>query len=147
MKILVDGDSCPVKDIIIETAQNYSLDVVFVASTDHIIKQDSNKVKVIVVDAFNQSADIRITNESEEGDIVLTNDYGLASLVLTKGCYSMSFNGYIYNNDKINHLLFKRHLVQKLKKKKNFKFKGPKKRAKEDDIRFRNNLENIIKKH
>ncbi|EOC99888.1 YaiI/YqxD family protein [Caldisalinibacter kiritimatiensis] len=144
MKILVDGDSCPVKNIITKVAKHYNVHVVFVASIDHII--DNNELlEVIYVDSDTQAADMEIVNRLEQGDIVATNDYGLASIVIQKKGYCISFSGHFFTEKNIDIYLMKRHVSMKLRKG-GYKTKGSKKRRKEDDIRFRENLIKLIEK-
>ena len=82
MRILVDGDACPVKSIIIEIAKKYHIEVIIFASTDHYI--NINYAKIIKVAPGRDSVDLVLINSSKENDIIITNDYGLASLALSK---------------------------------------------------------------
>ncbi|MTI66010.1 MAG: YaiI/YqxD family protein [Firmicutes bacterium] len=146
MKILVDADSCPVKDIIIELGVEYNLEVYFVTNINHILEV-GDKANTIIVDNHSQAADIAIINKAEQGDIVITNDYGLASMALSKKCFSISARGYIYNNKNINNLLNTRHITMKLRKSNKCKIKGPRKRKSADDNKFKKNLELLILKN
>ena len=141
MRILVDADACPVKNIIIEVAKEYNLDVYMYFDSSHEYNDDYSKV--IIVDKSKDSVDINILNNMIKEDIVVTGDYGLASLVLSKKGYAINQNGLIYSNDNIDKLLFDRFLGVK-NRKANIKTKNIKKRLKENDINFKNSLIKLI---
>jgi len=145
MKILVDADACPVKDIILEVSRKYNMVVLFVCSISHYTNfYEINKIIPIYVDNVFQSADLAIINKAEKGDLVVTGDYGLAAMVLAKGAYAMSYNGKIFDNNTIDDLLDTRHQSMKLLRSGQH-IKGPKRRSKEDDERFLAALERIIR--
>lgn len=137
MKILVDSDSCPIKELVYHIANEENIDIFFVTSISHYtINSNINNSNFIYVDNLKESADIEIINRLEEGDIVITDDYGLASLVLSKKCYPISTKGYIYNKDNINSLLTRRYLSS-IQRKQNKKIKSSnKKRQNNDDEKF-----------
>lgn len=146
MKILVDADACPVKNIIVKCAKQKSLEVIMFIDTSHII--DDGYSRVITVDKARDSVDIALINYCMKEDIVVTQDYGVAAMALSKGAYCINQNGMIYSNNNIDKLLFERHISQKIRRSgKNTK--GPKKRSKDDDIKFEEAfiklLENVIK--
>lgn len=139
MKIIIDGDACPSIKLIEEFAANNGIDVLIVTDTSHTIA--SNYSKIIVVDKGNQSVDIKLINEVNINDIVISQDYGVAVMVLAKKANCISPKGLIYTNDNIDTLLLTRHINQKLRR--NGKhIKGTKKRTKEDDNRL---IESLVK--
>jgi hypothetical protein len=85
MQIIVDADACPVIDIIEETAEKYQLPVTLVCDTSHVLNSDYSRV--VVVEKGPDSADFKILNLCREGDIVVTQDYGVAAMILGKGAY------------------------------------------------------------
>jgi len=111
MEIFVDADACPVKDIIINVAKKYNISVTMVTNTSHIISNGYSKN--IVVDKQNDSADFEIINRLHKGDIVVTQDYGLASLALGKDAYVINQNGLEYTDENIDMLLLQRFLNKK----------------------------------
>lgn len=141
MKVLIDGDACPVKNIVYETAQKYGLEVVLITSIKHYSLNNRNDT--IYVDSVSQAADMEIVNRAARGDIVVTGDYGLASLCIAKGSLCISFTGKLMNAKNIEYLLDIRFISQKVRAG-GGKIKGPSKRTCEDDDRFRNNLEKLI---
>lgn len=145
MKILVDSDSCPVKDNIIEISQKYNIEVLFISSISHFsTKLDIDKSNIIYVDNSYQSADMELFGRAYKHDIIITDDYGLASLVLGKECYCISSRGYIYNKDNINTLLAQRYISMK-ERKRNKRSTKIKKRSELDDKNFEKSLNNLIK--
>ena len=144
MKLLIDGDGCPVIGISIEVANKLKKEVVIICDTSHDFSK--YKVETIIVSKGNDSADFFIVNKVSKGDIVVTQDYGLAAMVLSKGAHVINKNGFIYNNSNIDQLLFTRHISKKIRQSKG-RIKGPKKRNKEDDIRFEKSLTKLIKEY
>lgn len=133
MKILVDADACPVKQIIIKLAKKYGLSVTMFIDTSHVINDGYSEV--ITVDKQRDSVDIALINKAQKGDIVVTQDFGLAAMVLGKGVGAINQNGMVYSADNIDRLLFERHLGQKVRRS-GGRSSGPRKRTKEDDLHF-----------
>lgn len=143
MRIIVDGDSCAVKDIILEVSQDYNIEVVFFTSINHITNY-GKRAKVFYVDSYSQAVDIKIVNYMKKGDIIVTNDYGLASLVIGNGNYCISNRGQIFDKENIDRFLLNRH-INMHEKKKGQRIKGPRKRHNDDDEKFRQGLIKLIK--
>lgn len=141
MKIIVDADACPVKQIIENLCIRYKIKLIFVSNPHHIITSDWGKI--ITVDSESQSADIAIANLATENDIVVTQDYGLASMVLGKKAMAINPAGRVYTIDNIDGLLMQRFLNARARQVRE-KIKGPKKRNNEDDIKFEKNLSSLI---
>jgi uncharacterized protein len=133
MKVLVDADACPVKDIIIMIAKEYDLKVHMFIDTSHIL--DLKYGQVTVVDRERDSVDIALINKTEKGDIVVTQDFGVATMALGKNAYAINQNGLIYSKDNIDQLLFERHLSQKSRKA-GIKTSNQRKRRREDSEKF-----------
>jgi len=137
MKILVDSDSCPVKDLVHDISIKENIDIFFITSISHYnINSDIDSSKFIYVDNMKESADIEIINRLDVNDIVVTDDYGLASLVLSKKCYAISTKGYIYSEENISGLLTSRYLASIQRKRKNKVKSTNKKRQDYDDKKF-----------
>lgn len=143
MKIIVDADACPVKNLIKEIAVKYSIHVIMVCDTSHIINDDY--CKVITVDKFADSADIYLINLTKEGDLVVTQDYGVAALAIGKKAYAISNNGMEYNNDNMDKLLFERFLGKKVRRA-GQRTKGPRKRSESDNLDFLEGFNKILVK-
>ena len=141
MKIIVDADACPVKNIIKEIAVKYNIPVTMVCDTAHILNDDY--CNVITVDKFSDSADIYLINIAKEGDIVITQDYGVAALAIGKKAYALSNNGMEYTNENMDKLLFERFLGKKVRRA-GQRTKGPKKRSEEDNCNFADGLNKLL---
>lgn len=141
MRIVVDADACPGRDVIEKAAKENNIEVIMFSDINHAITSDYSTVKI--VDSGFQSVDMKIANEAENGDIIITQDYGVAAMVLGKGCYAISPTGYIYDNNNIDRLLFERHLSAKARRG-GKKTSGPKKRTEEDNNRLYRNILKLI---
>lgn len=133
MKILVDADACPVKGIIEKVAKNLNLPVIMFIDTSHILESDYSEI--IQVSKAPDAVDLALINYSNPGDVVVTQDYGVASLALGKSCYPINQNGRYYTNDNIDMLMFERHLSKK-QRRAGGRTGSIKKRSKEDDDYF-----------
>ncbi len=142
MKIFIDADGCPVVDITIAIADKYKLPVTIVCDTAHNFS--AKEVTVITVDKGADSADIKLANLIGADDIAVTQDYGLAALCLSKRAHALDQNGMAYTEGNIDALLLSRYTAKKLRNS-GKRLKGPKKRIKENDIRFADSLERLIK--
>lgn len=146
MKIIVDGDGCPVVDIVQSIAKQYHLQLIVVADVNHMIYLEYGKL--VIVDQGFDHADYEVLKRVESGDIVVTQDYGLASLCLAKCAYVIHQDGLEYTEKNIEGLLFHRYVGQKMSHSKmKFHHKGPKKRNMEDNIHFSECLSRMIESH
>jgi len=135
MEIIVDADACPVKHIIEAAAKEYQIPVTMIIDTSHILS--SGYSEVITVSKGADSVDFAVITRASRGDIIVTQDYGVAAMALGKGAHAIHQSGLIFTNDNIDQLLMTRHLTKKaIRSKKKNHVKGPKKRTLEDDLRF-----------
>lgn len=141
MKILVDADACPVKEIIVRLAQDFNVPVIMFIDTCHIYHDDYSTV--ITVDKGFNSVDIALINQVKNGDIVVTQDFGLADMCLAKKAYVLNNNGFIYTDDNINRLMFERHIAQKVRRS-GGKTSTQRKRNNNDSILFEKHLRDIL---
>ncbi|MFC3419523.1 YaiI/YqxD family protein [Salinicoccus hispanicus] len=136
MKIIVDADACPVKDIVMEEAARVSTSVTLVSSLSHYSGKDlPTHVKAVYVEAGPDAADFKIVQLAKKEDIVITQDYGLASLLLPKGCIVLHHKGFEYNDMNIDNLLATRHMGSMIRKG-GGRTKGPKPFSNEDRAAF-----------
>ncbi|MCD3195873.1 YaiI/YqxD family protein [Clostridium botulinum C] len=142
MRIRVDADACPGRIIIERAAIENNIEVIMYCDINHALTSKYSTIKV--VDSGFQSVDMNIINEVKKDDIVVTQDYGVAAMVLGKKAYAISPKGYIYDNDNIERLLFERHLSAKARRG-GKKTSNPKKRTIEDDDRLYKNILKLIK--
>lgn len=111
MKILIDADGCPVVDIAINLGKKYNIKTVIMCDTSHIINKVG--VETVILSKGSDSVDFALVNKVSKDDIIITQDYGLAAMVLSKDGYPINQNGLIYSNENIDQLLFTRHLSKK----------------------------------
>lgn len=144
MRFVVDGDGSPVKKEVIGLAEKYQVPVLIVTSVDHYTTETyPNFVRFIYVDKGADSADYRIVKEINADDWVITQDFGLASLVLPKGARVFHHSGKEYLAATIDQLLEQRYLGAKLRKA-GQKTKGPKAFTKEDRQEFFVKMESLL---
>lgn len=142
MKILVDADACPVKDIIISVGKDRNLAIEMIASFNHQINGGPG-VTVIITDNGPDAADYVIANRVNADDIVVTQDFGLAALVLGKRGKALSPRGMIYTGENIDALLMQRHLSAKIRRS-GGKTKGPAPFSQEDKENFLNSFLKLL---
>lgn len=147
MKIYVDADACPVVGIVEQLAMKYEIPAVLLCDTNHMLTSDYSDV--IVVGAGMDAVDFKLITLLKKGehDIVVTQDYGVAAMALSKECYCIHQSGKWYTNENIDQMLMERHLAKKERRSKSrHHMKGPRKRTVEDDARFEASFEKMIRK-
>ena len=139
----MDADACPVVGIIEKISKKYHLPVTLLCDTNHVLSFDYSKV--IVVGAGADAVDYKLISICQKGDIIVSQDYGVAAMALGKGAYAIHQSGKWYTNENIDQMLMERHLNKKVRRSshKNH-IKGPKKRTQEDDERFALAFEKMI---
>lgn len=143
MKIFVDADGCPVVSIAIEVAKEYGIRIVVVKN--YAVWLEDPYAEIVSVDISRDSADYYIANRIDKGDILITQDYGLAAMALTKGAYCINQNGFLITDENIGDLLNRRHINATLRRKKKVYTKF-KKRNPQADEAFERNLKELINK-
>ncbi len=143
MQIYVDADACPVVSIVEDIAKKYNISVTLLCDTNHVLYSDYSEV--IVVGAGADAVDYKRISICHKGDIVVSQDYGVAAMALGKGAYAIHQSGKWYTNENIDQMLMERHLNKKARRSsgKNH-IKGPRKRTEEDDSRFAQSFEKLI---
>lgn len=143
MKIFVDADACPVVDIVETIAQKYNIHTTLLCDTNHVLYSDYSEV--IVVGAGADAVDYKLISICHKGDIVVSQDYGVAAMALGKGAYAIHQSGKWYTDENIDRMLMERHLNKKARRcsAKNH-IKGPRKRTNEDDERFAQSFEKLV---
>lgn len=144
MTLIIDADGCPVRDITVQMAKSYNLEAIIVCDINHVIRD--HYASVITVDKGFDAVDFKIVGIMKKEDLVITQDYGLASLVLSKGGYAMDQNGMLYTDDNIEMLLLRRHISKSVRKA-GGKTKGPSKRKKENDVNFKASIREFLDQH
>jgi hypothetical protein len=137
MKIVIDADACPKSAlrVCVNTGREYGIPVWTVASIHHHIESDHH----IVVGDASQEADIKIANMTDDSDVVITQDWGLAAMVLGKGAKCLSPTGREFRPDRVTFLLEERDVKSRFRRG-GGRTKGPRKRTAEDDRRLETSL-------
>ena len=145
MKILIDADACPVVSIVEHMAEKYGIPVILLCDTNHVLQSEYSEVKVIGAGA--DAVDFALVGLCQKGDLVVTQDYGVAAMILGKGAYGIHQSGKWYTDENIDRMLMERHISKKIRRSKSkYHLKGPAKRTAEDDVRFEESLERLILK-
>jgi len=140
--ILVDADGCPVVDLTIQIAKQFNLPVYLFCDTAHNMQREG--AETIMVSKGADAVDFVLVNRVNKGDIVVTQDYGLAAMVLAKRGLVIDQNGRAYTNENIDQLLYSRHMAQKVRQA-GGRMKGPKKRQKENNESFERGFTELCK--
>ena len=143
MKVFVDADACPVVRIVEKIAEKYQVSVTLLCDTNHVLSSDYSEV--MIVGAGADAVDFKLISVCHQGDIVVTQDYGVAAMTLGKKAYAIHQSGKWYTDENIDQMLMERHLAKKARRgsSKNH-LKGPRKMTVEDDQRFAESFERLL---
>lgn len=145
MHIYIDADACPVVGIAEDIATKYNISVTLLCDTNHVLTSDYSEV--VVVGAGADAVDYKLISICHRGDIVVTQDYGVAAMALGKGAFAIHQSGKWYTNENIDQMLMERHLNKKARRASSRNhIKGPRKRTEEDDQRFAESFEKLLRK-
>lgn len=131
--MLIDADGCPVTDIAIRLCKPFQIPCLLLCDTAHEFHRAG--AETFVFDKGADSVDFALINRAAPGDIVITQDYGLASMCLARGCRVLHQDGWEYSAENIDALLLVRHESRKSRAT-GGRFKGPKKRTAQQDQAF-----------
>lgn len=141
MRVLIDADGCPVVDIACDVSKNAGVECIILCDTSHVFSKPG--AQTITVSKGADSVDFALVNMLKQGDIVITQDYGLAAMCLARNAIPMNQDGMIYNDNNIDALLLARHNAKKIRNA-GGRLKGPSKRTRPQDDAFRAKLESIL---
>ena len=142
MTICIDADACPVTRIAEDVARKHGIPVMLLCDTNHVLTSDYSTVKVIGAGA--DAVDFALINLCRRGDIVITQDYGVAALALGKQARAIHQSGKWYTDENIDGLLMERHMAKVARRKSKNHLKGPAKRTEEDNRRFEESFRRLI---
>jgi len=134
MKLYLDADGAPWRDLVIERATRHGVTVVVVADYSHVLETGTG-VERVVVDDGKDAADFAIVNRVQAGDLVITQDVGLASLILPKGAAVISPRGFEFTEGSMERRLARRWLHGRIRKA-GGKIKGPPSLSEDDRDKF-----------
>ncbi|MFA5636806.1 MAG: DUF188 domain-containing protein [Anaerovoracaceae bacterium] len=141
MKILIDADGCPVVDITVRTAKEYNIDSFILCDTSHVFEKREATTLTFCKGA--DSVDFALVNRVSPGDIVITQDYGLAAMCLSRNAVVINQDGMEYTGDNIDALLLARHTAKKIRSS-GGRLKGPPKRTVDQNENFKKALTGLL---
>ena len=142
-RILVDADACPVVRQVEAAARKHGLPMTLLCDEHHIMASDYAEVRHVSSGA--DAVDIALMNLCRRGDIVVTQDYGVAAMALGKGAYAIHHSGKQYTNVNIDMMLMERHLAKKARRASGkHHLRGPAKFTNEDRQRFADAFEALV---
>jgi len=133
MKVLIDADACPVVDIAVRLCREFNMDCLLLCDTAHTMNREG--ADTLIFDKGSDSVDFALVNRVDPGDIVITQDYGLASMCLARQAKVLHQDGWEYTEYNIQALLFQRHESRKYRAS-GGRVKGPSKRTAQQDKAF-----------
>lgn len=145
MKLLIDADGCPVVKQSVKIANEFGLEAVVVKNHAHHL--DLPGATIVTVDLSRDSADYYIVNHTDKGDIIITQDNGLAAMALSKEAWIINQHGTLITQDNIDQLLSRRHFNQEMRRKhKTYTHGKSRKRRSDDDRQFVEQLRSLIER-
>ena len=100
MQIFVDADACPVVGIVESLAEKYNIPTTLLCDTNHVLYSDYSDE--IIVGAGADAVDYKLISICHKGDIVVSQDYGVAAMALGKGAYAIQQSGKWYTDENID---------------------------------------------
>jgi uncharacterized protein YaiI (UPF0178 family)/GNAT superfamily N-acetyltransferase len=142
-QIHVDADACPIgaRFSIERLARHYHLKLFYYIDDSHELYPEYGQVRQ--VGQGHDAVDLALVNQIRGGDIVVTQDYGLAALVLSRRAVAIHPSGKLYTEKNIDNLLAERHLAARARKA-GERFRQPKKRKREDELNLAGQLKRQI---
>ena len=141
MTVYIDADGCPVVDITVKLSVKARKECVIICDTAHVFEKPG--AKTITVSQGNDSVDFTLVNMIHKGDIVVTQDYGLAAMCLAREAVPVSQDGMIYTDGNIDALLMQRHTAKKIRMA-GGRIKGQSKRMPEQNRAFEEALNELL---
>ena len=141
MRILVDADGCPVVDITVSVARQRQVECLLLCDTSHVLEKEGAQTLTFAKGA--DSVDFALVNRIQSGDLVVTQDHGLAAMCLARRAIVLDQNGREYTADNIDALLLSRHTARKIRNA-GGRLKGPSKRTAAQDDAFREKLLQLL---
>ena len=145
MELLIDGDGCPVIALCLQAAKAHHVPVTIFSDTSRLPKDE--QCRWVTVSKGADAVDFALLNQLQPGDLCVTQDYGLAAMVLGKGGFAMHPTGFFYTAETIDRLLFERHLKKELRRQKTPVKGHQKKRTEAQNQAFFQALLSFLKTH
>lgn len=141
MRVLIDADACPVTEIALTLCRRYKIECILLCDTAHELHREG--AATLVFDKGSDSVDFALVNRVLPGDLVITQDYGLAAMCLARNARVLHQDGWEYTEYNIQALLFQRAESKKFRSS-GGRLKGPAKRTGQQDQSFTRSLEAFL---
>lgn len=142
-KILVDADGCPVVDITVKIAKRFGIKCIILCDTSHHFDIEGAETRTVSKGA--DSVDFALVNMIDCGDVVVTQDYGLAAMCLAKKASVINQDGMLYTDDNIDALLHSRYVAKKIRNS-GGRLKGAAKRTELQNAKFEESIASLAQK-
>ena len=142
MTVFVDADACPVTRLTEEISKKHGIPVMLLCDTNHVLTSEYSEVRIVGAGA--DAVDLALINLCKSGDIVVTQDYGVAALALGKGAKAVHQSGRWYTEENIDALLMERHLAKKARQSSKNHLKGVSPKASSGCYRSRSNMKKFV---
>ena len=140
-RLLLDADGCPVVDEAVRIARTCGVECIILCDSAHVF--DKEGARTVVCEKGADSVDFALVNLARRGDVVVTQDYGLAAMCLARGAIVLNQDGKAYTEENIGGLLMARHEAKKVRRA-GGRMRGPKKRESVQDAQFARALMDIL---
>lgn len=117
----------------VNAAKEAGIECIIFCDTAHVFEKEG--AKTVTVSQGKDSVDFALVNAVQKGDIVITQDYGLAAMCLARGAVPLNQDGMVYSDKNIGTLLTSRHISQKVRRG-GGRIKGPQKRKANQNDKF-----------
>ena len=141
MRVLIDADGCPVIRETVRQCAAFHVPCLLFCDTAHVFSIPG--VEVFVADCGHDSTDYLLLSHLRPGDVVITQDYGLAAMCLSRGARPIRQDGFLYSDDNIGALLTARHVARKIRNG-GGRLKGPPRRSPAEDDAFERALRSLL---
>ena len=141
MRVLIDADGCPVVDISLRLSKEARFECHIFCDSSHEFERDGATTHTVPKGA--DSADFYLVNFAKPGDVVITQDYGLASMALSRGARVINQDGLEYTEFNIDALLLARHTAKKIRNA-GGRLRGAPPRKREQNESFERKLSEIL---
>ena len=159
-RIYIDADACPVIREALACARARNIPCVIAGNSTQNLERRLRPhdprspkdpchpdrgfwVEILQVGVGADSADFAIASAVTPADVVVTQDIGLADIVLGRGARAIGVRGRVYNPLTIDSAMFIRHEEKKLRRA-GGRTSGPAAFTDEDRERFRRNLASLV---
>lgn len=141
-RVLIDADGCPVVDETVALTKRFGVECLILCDTSHVFEKDGAHTLTFSIGA--DSVDFALVNLVNPGDIVVTQDYGLAAMCLARNARTLNQDGMEYTSHNIDGLLFSRHTARRIRYG-GGRLRGSKKRTPEQDAAFVATLTSLLR--